>query len=88
MAAEFENVDPVHGFREPPPDPDLDAVDPIGAGSHRTPSTISFADELDEMANEPRLVIRGVSEDGETFEAPISHEQLARARQLRDQLDD
>lgn len=48
----------------------------------------ALADELDEIAAEPRLTISGVSDDGEEFSAPISHEQLARARQLREQLDD
>ncbi|MFZ0379907.1 MAG: hypothetical protein WAL38_18910 [Solirubrobacteraceae bacterium] len=48
----------------------------------------ALADELDEIAAEPRLTISGISEDGEKFSAPISHEQLARARQLREQLDD
>jgi hypothetical protein len=48
----------------------------------------ALADELDEIAAEPRLVISGISADGEEFSAPLSHAQLARARRLRDQLDD
>ena len=57
----------------------------LGPVDDDLPVDDALAEELDEIAAEPRLTISGISEDGEEFSAPISHEQLARARQLRDQ---